>query len=188
MFQLMVPRRSRRGALPALRDVRGFDEPGVLTGLTITKHLAGIAFNPTYQLILLEEPGGGGVDVTHAFGVLASTAVMESLFAFGEVSAFLTHEIDEDLVWAQLGGGWEASVLNLSLGGMLLRLRRVLTPGSSYVVKLFLEERIAIVEARVVRLSQAVSEEQDEQECFAALQFTSVSISDAACLRGYVND
>ena len=94
-------------------------------------------------------------------------------------------------VFAQLGGGWEASVLNLSVGGMLLRLKRALTPGSSYVVKLFLEEQVAIVEARVVRLyklSQAVSEEQDEAECFAALQFTSVSTSDAAYLRGYVND
>ncbi len=94
-------------------------------------------------------------------------------------------------VFAQLGGGWEASVLNLSVGGMLLRLKRALTPGSSYVVKLFLEEQVAIVEARVVRLyklSQAVSEEQDEAECFAALQFTSVPTSDAACLRGYVND
>ncbi|GMR24351.1 MAG: hypothetical protein BMS9Abin37_2882 [Acidobacteriota bacterium] len=91
-------------------------------------------------------------------------------------------------VFAQLGGGWEASVLNLSVGGMLLRLRRDLTPGSSYVVKLFLEEQIAIVEARVVRLSPAASEEQGEPECFAALQFTSVSASDATCLRGYVND
>ena len=90
-------------------------------------------------------------------------------------------------VFAQLGGGWEASVLNLSVGGMLLRLKRALTPGSTYVVKLFLEEQIAIVEARVVRLSRAVSEEQDEEECFAALQFTSVPTSDAACLRGYVN-
>ena len=91
-------------------------------------------------------------------------------------------------VFAQLGGGWEASVMNLSVGGMLLRLTRTLTPGSSYVVKLFLEEHVAIVEARVVRLSQTVTEERDEAECFAALQFTSVSKSDAACLRGYVND
>lgn len=91
-------------------------------------------------------------------------------------------------VFAQLGGGWEASVLNLSVGGMLLRLRRELTPGSSYVVKLLLEEQTAIVEARVVRLFQAASEGPDGPECFAALQFTSVSTSDAACLRGYVND
>ena len=59
------------------------------------------------------------------------------------------------------------------------------------VLKLFLQERIIIVEARVVRLykrSQAVSEEQDEAECFAALQLTSVSTRDAARLRGYIND
>ena len=90
-------------------------------------------------------------------------------------------------VFAQLGGGWEASVLNLSVSGMLLRLTRTLTVGSCYVVKLFLEEQIAIVEARVVRLSRVVSEERDEAECFAALQFTSVPASDAACLRVYVD-
>ena len=87
--------------------------------------------------------------------------------------------------FAQLGGGWEASVLNLSIGGMLLRLKRLLTPGSTYVVKLFLEERVAIVEARVVRLSEAVPEEG--QDCLAALQFTAVPASDAACLRGFVD-
>lgn len=84
-------------------------------------------------------------------------------------------------VFAQLGGGWEASVLNLSVGGMLLRLKRVLTPGSSYVVKLLLEGQIAIVEARVVRMSE------EEAECLAALQFTSVPVSDAACLRSYID-
>jgi len=87
--------------------------------------------------------------------------------------------------FAQLGDGWEASVLNLSVGGMLLRLRRALTPGSSYVVKLFLEGEIAIVEARVVRLSETVAEQ--ENECLAALQFTSVPVNDAACLRGFIN-
>jgi hypothetical protein len=87
--------------------------------------------------------------------------------------------------FAQLGDGWEASVLNLSVGGMLLRLKRLLTPGSTYVVKLFLEEKVAIVEARVVRLSEVVSER--EQDCLAALQFTSVPLSDAACLRGFIN-
>jgi len=59
---------------------------------------------------------------------------------------------------------------------MLLRLRRSLTPGSSYVVKLLLEKRIVIVEARVVRLSHGVSEGLDgqgEPECFVALQFPS---------------
>jgi hypothetical protein len=71
---------------------------------------------------------------------------------------------------------------------MLLRLRRALTPGSSYVVKLFLGEQVAIVEARVVRLSPTVAEGEGEPECFAALRFTSVSTSDARCLRGYIND
>ena len=89
-------------------------------------------------------------------------------------------------VFAQLGGGWEASVLNLSVAGMHLRLKRALTPGASYVVKLFLEKQIAIVEARVVRLSQAVSEGQDEAERFAALQLISVPTRDAARLRGYI--
>ena len=85
--------------------------------------------------------------------------------------------------FAQLGGGWEASVLNLSVGGMLLRLKRDLTLGSTYLVKLFLEEKVAIVEARVLRLTHAASED----ECVAALQFTSVPAHDADCLRGYVN-
>ena len=86
--------------------------------------------------------------------------------------------------FAQLGGGWEASVMNLSVGGMLLRLRRTLTPGSSYFVKLLLEERVAIVEARVVRT--VVSDGQDA-ECLAGLQFTSVAPDDAECLLGYIN-
>ena len=41
--------------------------------------------------------------------------------------------------FAELGGGWEGSVKNLSVGGMLLRVKRALTPGSTYFVKLFLE-------------------------------------------------
>ena len=85
--------------------------------------------------------------------------------------------------FAQLGGGWEASVMNLSVGGMLLRLTRALTPGSSYLIKLFLEDHVAIVEARVVRTAESMSPD----ERLAALQFTSVSAADAASLRGYVN-
>ena len=85
--------------------------------------------------------------------------------------------------FAQLGGGWEASVLNLSVGGMYLRLKRELTPGSTYVVKLFLEDQVAIVEARVLRASEA----REERECFVALQFTSIPGGDAACLRGFIN-
>jgi hypothetical protein len=40
----------------------------------------------------------------------------------------------------------------------------------------------------VVRLSPGVAEGVGEPECFAALRFTSVSASDARCLRGYIND
>jgi len=82
--------------------------------------------------------------------------------------------------FAQLGGGWEASVQNLSVGGMLLRLTRKLTPGSTYFIKLFLENQIAIVEARVLRTSSS------RGECLAAFQFISSSGDDAAQLRGYV--
>ena len=82
--------------------------------------------------------------------------------------------------FAQLGDGWEGSILNLSLGGMLVRLKRVLTPGSSYFVKLFLGERIAVVEARVVRLSEL------EDECLAGMEFLNVSLGDQAYLRGYM--
>lgn len=76
-------------------------------------------------------------------------------------------------------------MLNLSAGGMLLRLKRVLTPGSTYVVKLFLEQEVAIVEARVVRLSEQLEADRD---CFAALQFTSVPHSDARCLRSFIRN
>lgn len=82
-----------------------------------------------------------------------------------------------------MGGGWEGSVLDVSVGGMMMRLKKKLTPGSTYVVKLFLEDEVAIVEARVVR---AVVGEND-QECDVGLQFTSVPIDDAAVLRGFIN-
>lgn len=84
--------------------------------------------------------------------------------------------------FAQLGSGWEASVLNLSVGGLLMRLKRELTPGSTYVVKLLLDEQVAIVEGRVVRTSEA----NDDRECYVALQFTSVPTEDAARLRRFV--
>lgn len=54
--------------------------------------------------------------------------------------------------FASIGDGQEGSILNMSLGGILLRLRRVLTPGSSYFLKLFFDGREAVVEARVVHL------------------------------------
>lgn len=85
--------------------------------------------------------------------------------------------------FAQLGGGWEASVLNLSVGGMLMRVKRELNPGSTYVVKLFLEDQIAVVEGRVTRASEADA----ERESLVAIQFTSIPSGDAASLSRYVN-
>ena len=82
--------------------------------------------------------------------------------------------------FAQLGDGWEASVLNLSLGGMLLRLRRVLTPGSAYLIKLLFEQQSAVVEARVVRVDRT------EEDCLAGMEFLSMSVDDASRLRGYM--
>lgn len=83
--------------------------------------------------------------------------------------------------FAQLGDGWEASVLNLSLGGMLLRLRRLLTPGSAYVIKLLFENQLAVVQARVVRVDQT------DEDCLAGMEFVSMSDEDAGRLRGYVH-
>lgn len=82
--------------------------------------------------------------------------------------------------FAQLGGGIEGSVQNLSVGGMLLRLLSGLTPGSSYLIKLFFEDRIAVVEARVVRLVNA------GEEYLAGLEFVSLGPDDELTLRTYV--
>ncbi len=82
--------------------------------------------------------------------------------------------------FAQLGDGWEASVLNLSLGGMLLRVRRLLTPGSAYLVKLLFESQLVVVQARVVRVGRA------HEDCLAGMEFLSMSEEDAGRLRGYV--
>ena len=83
--------------------------------------------------------------------------------------------------FAQLGDGWEASVLNLSLGGMLLRLRRILTPGSAYLIKLLFENQLAVVQARVVRVDST------EEDCLAGMEFLSMSEEDQSRLRGYVH-
>jgi c-di-GMP-binding flagellar brake protein YcgR len=83
--------------------------------------------------------------------------------------------------FAQLGDGWEASVLNLSLGGMLLRMRRLLTPGSAYLIKLLFDDHLVVVQARVVRVGQS------EEDCLAGMQFLSMSEDDAGWLRGYVH-
>lgn len=91
------------------------------------------------------------------------------------------HRVDSrGSCFAQLGDGWEASVLNLSVGGMLMRLRRQLTPGSAYIVKLLLDKDFAVVEARVVRV------EQIDEECLAGVEFVSMSAEDRGRLRGYI--
>ncbi|HJS74048.1 MAG TPA: PilZ domain-containing protein [Vicinamibacteria bacterium] len=83
--------------------------------------------------------------------------------------------------FAQLGDGWEASVLNLSQGGMLLRLRRILNPGSAYVIKLLFENQLAVVQARVVRVNRG------DEDCLAGMEFLSMSEEDAGRVRGYVH-
>jgi c-di-GMP-binding flagellar brake protein YcgR len=92
------------------------------------------------------------------------------------------HRVDSvGQLFAQLGDGWEASVLNVSLGGMLLRLRRLLTPGSAYLIKLLFENELAVVQARVVRVDRM------DDDCLAGMEFVSMSDADAGRLRGYVH-
>jgi c-di-GMP-binding flagellar brake protein YcgR len=78
-----------------------------------------------------------------------------------------------------LGNGWEASVLDMSLGGMLLRIKRVLTLGSSYFVKLLLQQRTMVVEARVVRVQSAAG------DYLAGMEFLRLSSEDRETLRGF---
>ena len=85
--------------------------------------------------------------------------------------------------FVEIGSGWEGSVLNLSISGMLLRLRRMMTPGSSYFVKILLGDTVAVVEARVVRIEPG----GDEEDCLAGLEFLSMSNEDASILRGFVH-
>jgi hypothetical protein len=83
-------------------------------------------------------------------------------------------------VFAGIGEGQEGSVVNLSLGGLLIRLRRILTPGSSYFLKLFLGNEIAVVEARVVRL---VAHENDYM---AGMEFLRISREDKITLQNFM--
>lgn len=83
--------------------------------------------------------------------------------------------------FAELGGGWEGSVVDLSVTGMLLRLTRVLTPGSSYFVKLYLGRQVAVVEAQVVRVIAG------DDECDAGMEFRRVAPSDRALLQAFVD-
>ena len=81
--------------------------------------------------------------------------------------------------FAELGNGWEGSVLDMSLGGMLLRIKRVLTLGSSYFVKLLLQQRTMVVEARVVRVESAA------EDYLAGMEFLRLSSEDRETLRGF---
>ncbi len=82
--------------------------------------------------------------------------------------------------FAEIGNGREGSVLNLSVGGMLLRLHRGLTPSSSYVLKLLFDRQVAVVEARVVRMDQF------DEESLAGMEFIDMSSEDRARLRGFL--
>jgi len=82
--------------------------------------------------------------------------------------------------FVRLGDGREGSVLDLSLGGLLLRLKWVLNLGSSYFIKLLLDDKVAVVEARVVRL---VTRSED---CLAGLEFIRLSQQDRKTLYKFV--
>jgi c-di-GMP-binding flagellar brake protein YcgR len=81
--------------------------------------------------------------------------------------------------FAQLGNGWEGSVLDLSLGGMLLRVKRVLTLGSSYFVKLLIRQQTMVVEARVVRVQSSAG------DYLTGMEFVKLSSEDREALRGF---
>ena len=63
-----------------------------------------------------------------------------------------------------------------------MRVKRKLTPGSTYVVKLLLEDQVAVVEGRVLRASEA-----EDRDSLVAIHFTSVPGGDAARLSHFVN-
>ncbi len=82
--------------------------------------------------------------------------------------------------FVRLGDGREGSVLDMSLGGLLLRLRWMLNLGSSYFIKLLLDDKVAVVEARVVRL---VTRGEDY---LAGLEFIRLSQQDRKTLYKFV--
>ncbi len=83
-------------------------------------------------------------------------------------------------VFASLGAGQEGSVLNLSLCGLLLRVRKALTPGSSYFLKLLFDGQVAVVEARVVRLLTR------NDDCLAGMEFVRLSSRDREAIQNFI--
>ncbi len=83
-------------------------------------------------------------------------------------------------VFANLGAGQEGSVINISLCGLLLRVKRGLTPGSSYFLKLLFNGRVAVVEARVFRL---LTRNDDH---LAGMEFIRVSNQDREAIRSFI--
>lgn len=83
--------------------------------------------------------------------------------------------------FASIGDGQEGSVLDMSHGGILLRLKWMLNPGSAYFLKLFLNGKVAVVEARVVRL---VTRSDD---CLVGMEFVRVAPQDRQTLRAFIN-
>ena len=83
-------------------------------------------------------------------------------------------------VFASLGAGQEGSVLNISLCGLLLRAKKMLTPGSSYFLKLLFDGQVAVVEARVVNLLSR------DEDYLAGMEFTRLSNRDREALQSFI--
>ncbi len=83
-------------------------------------------------------------------------------------------------VFASLGAGQEGSVLNISLCGLLLRAKRAMTPGSSYFLKLLFDGKVAVVEARVVRLLTR------SDDYLAGMEFVRLSNRDRQALQNLI--
>jgi hypothetical protein len=83
-------------------------------------------------------------------------------------------------VFASLGGGQEGSVINISLCGLLLRVKRGLTPGSSYFIKLLFGSKVAVVEARVIRLLTR------NDDYLAGMEFIRLSNQDREAIQSFI--
>lgn len=83
-------------------------------------------------------------------------------------------------VFASLGAGQEGSVINISLCGLLLRVKKMLTPGSSYFLKLLFDGQVAVVEARVVRLLTR------NDDYLAGMEFVRLSNQDREAIQSFI--